>query len=250
MFHRTLHRSHLRPTPSARFWPRTWPWLLMAASLMLPFGGPARSHGGEEIVFADDFDAGLSSRWDLTGVRAEDYRLRDGGLELRVQPGKLTSETPVLRVALPQPTPEDLLASVEVTVLDPFTEPEEMAGLFLTTNGRPELGVRKQQLDGRLMLAPGQPEFLGKPGEEGDPHRYAWRYWPATSDTGPLRIIVRNHVAFLQTGPNVRGAYLNLFHSAVTQHPQQRGFALVAAGGPSHEHHWVRFDHVRIWREK
>jgi len=44
----------------------------------------------EEVLFEDDFEDSLSSKWQVVGLKKEDYRIREGGLELRVQPGKLT----------------------------------------------------------------------------------------------------------------------------------------------------------------
>ncbi len=48
----------------------------------------------DEVLFKDDFDGDLSSQWLPFGLTQEDYRTKDGGLEMRVQPGKTTKETP------------------------------------------------------------------------------------------------------------------------------------------------------------
>lgn len=205
---------------------------------------------GDDVVFADDFDSGLSSEWNIATIPAEDYRLRDGALELRVQPGMLTDKTPMLSVTIPHKTSEALIASVDITPLDPLSEQSEAAGLYLTSDGKPEFGTRKQLIDGHLVFSPAQPEFFGQPGEEGDPEKYALRFWPATKESGSLRVIVRDNVAYAQTGPSSEGKYRNLFHSALVKDPQQRGFALVATGGPVSKAHWVRFDNFRIVRSR
>jgi hypothetical protein len=199
------------------------------------------------VLFEDDFDDGLSSKWQTVGLAKQDYRIRDGGLELRVQPGKLTRDTPMFKVILPFAPSEIIVASVEVTVLDRFTEPAEFAGLFLTAERGVEFGGKKQYMDGHLVFSPGNVEFIGQPGEEGDPAKYTLQYWPADKDAGPLRILVRNHYAYFQVGPSLEGKYLNFFHSAIRKNEKERGFGLVAAGGPDDAVHWVRFDNFRVF---
>ncbi len=71
---------------------------------------------GEEELFEDDFDGTLSSEWRAIGLKKDDYRIRDGGLEMRVQPGRRTRDAPMPMVLLPFETSEFVTASVEVTL--------------------------------------------------------------------------------------------------------------------------------------
>lgn len=220
---------------------RIIPWTAVVACLFWPPLCLA-----ENVLFEDSFEDGLSSKWQAVGLKKEDYRIRDGGLELRVQPGKLTRDTPMLKVTLPFTSSGIVVASVDVTILDRFTEPAEFAGLFLTAERGVEFGGKKQRMDGHLVFSPGNVEFIGKPGEEGDPAKYTLKYWPADQNAGPLRIIVRNHYAHFQIGPSSDGKYLNFFHSAIRKNEKERGFSLAAAGGPDDAVHWVRFDNFRV----
>ena len=204
---------------------------------------------GEEVLFEDDFDSTLSPKWQVVGLKEDDYRIRDGGLEMRVQPGRRTRDTPMLMVLLPFTTSEMVIASVEVTLLDRFTEPAESAGLFLTDADSREFGGEKRNLDGHLVFSPGNVEFIGVRGEEGDPQQFALKFWPANEEYGPLRIIVRGHYGHFQVGPSKKGEYLNFFHSALRKNEPKRGFCLSASGGPLHQDHWVRFDNFRVTRE-
>lgn len=210
--------------------------------------GTCRLGMGEEVLFEDDFSAALSPEWRAVGLNKDDYRIRDGGLEMRVQPGRSTGDTPMLMVLLPFTTSETVTASVEVSLLDPFTEPDESAGIFLTDADSREFGGQKRYLNGHLVFSPGAVEFIGEEGEEGDPQQYALKFWPANDVDGPLRIIVRGHHGYFQVGPSHEGNYLNFFHSALRQNEPQRGFCLSASGGPSDREHWVRFDNFRVTR--
>jgi hypothetical protein len=168
---------------------------------------------------------------------------------LRVQPGKRTRDTPMLMVLLPFSTSESVTASVELTLIDEFTEPDESAGLFLTDADSREFGAEKRNLDGQLVFSPANVEFIGDKGEEDDPQKYALKFWPVNEDDGPLRIIVRGHYGHFQVGPSQSGKYLNFFHSALRENEPKRGFCLSASGGPSDRDHWVRFDNFRVIRQ-
>ena len=202
----------------------------------------------KDPLFADDFNNGLSSKWQVVGLQKEDYRIRDGGLELRVQPGKRTGDTPMLKVILPFVTTSTVIASVDVTILDEFTEDGEFGGLCLIADDDVEFTVRKQRVNGSLVFAPGKYDFIGKPGDEGEPRQYTIKYWPALDESGPLRIIVRQKYAHFQVGPSSEDKFLNFFFSAIVDSDKKCGFSLVAAGGPKDAVHWVRFDNFRVTR--
>lgn len=203
----------------------------------------------EEVLFEDTFDNGLSPKWSIVGLKEGEYRIKDGGLEMRVHPGKESKETPMLMVLLPFDTAgETVVASVDLTPLDRFTEPGEAAGLFLTDADSREFGAKKMNVDGHLVFSPGENEFIGKEGTEGDPQQYALKFWPANNEFGALRIIVRGDDGHFQVGPSKAGKYLNFFHSALRPKEAKRGFALSAAGGPTDTVHWVRFDNFRVVR--
>ena len=68
--------------------------------------------------------------------------------------------------------------------------------LILLDADGPSFTVRKTNIDGYFVLAPGEPEFIGQSGEEGDPSNFTVKYWPAVDKVGPLRIIVRGHYAY------------------------------------------------------
>ena len=156
----------------------------------------------------------------------------------------------MLMVLLPFDTAETVIASVELTPLDRFTEPGEAAGLFLTDADSREFGAKKMNVNGHLVFSPGEDEFIGKEGTEGDPQQYALRFWPANSEFGALRIIVRGDYGHFQVGPSKEGKYLNFFHSALRPKEPKRGFALSAFGGPTDKEHWVRFHNFRVVRNK
>jgi hypothetical protein len=200
---------------------------------------------GENVLFEDAFTRGLSDKWQLVGLKETDYRVRQSGLELRVQPGKPTRNTPMLKVLLPFTSADDVVVSVKVTVLDEFTQDHEFAGVYLLGESGLEFGAKKERVDGKLVFAPGNYEF--KPGEEGDPRKYKVKCTAATQEAGPLQIVVRSGNAFFQVGPSADKKYLNFFHSAILD--GRTGFCLIAAGAPDGASHWVRFENFRVVKQ-
>ena len=64
-------------------------------------------------------------------------------------------------------------------------------------------------VDGHLAFSPGEDEFIGKEGTEGDPQQYALNFWPANNEFGCSRMIVRGDYGFFQVGPSKEGKNLN-----------------------------------------
>lgn len=209
---------------------------------------PARSGYGQDVLFEDSFDDVLSDRWQITGLEPADYRIHDGGLEVRVKPSPAGQARPMLFVNLPFATTETVVASVEVTVVGDGLHRGEMAGLSLTHNGGPEFTVRKTNIDGYSVLAPGEVDFIGQPGEEGDPGQYTVKFWPAQPSFGPLKVIVRGDYAYFQVGPSSTGEYRTLFHSAIQTADEGLGFGMTVGGGDGDGERWVRFDNFRVTR--
>jgi hypothetical protein len=206
----------------------------------------AGSANGADALFEDNFDKGMSEKWQIVGLEKQDYRFRDGGLEMRVQPRLEQGKMPMIKVTLPFTTDETVIASVKVTILDKFSEEGEFAGMYLTDEGGAEFAAKKQWVNRQLMFAPGRYTFAGKEGEEGNPDKYDVTYSVAAPEAGPLRIIVRGKYGFFQAGPDADGKYLNFFHSALREKTKERGFCLTAIGAPKDKEHWVRFDDFRV----
>ena len=151
------------------------------------------SCSGEDILFEETFDHELSDKWKIVGLEKDDYRVRDGALELRVKPLKAKDPQPMLKVDLPFTTADTVVASVTVTVVGEQLNRGDVAGLCLTDRVGSSFSGRKTNIDGYFVLAPGEVGFIGTPGQEGDPGKYTVKYWPADEAFGPLRIIVRGH---------------------------------------------------------
>ena len=97
----------------------------------------------EEVTFQDTFKKELSDKWQVVGLDKKDYRIRDGGLEVRVQPGKPKPGSPMFKVFLPFTSQDTVTVSVKVTLLDEFTVDGEFAGVFLLADEGTEFRTLK-----------------------------------------------------------------------------------------------------------
>jgi hypothetical protein len=221
---------------------------LLAGSLSIALGLAADlgQAVGDEPPVVEEFGEGWESRWTLSGLGPEDYRVRNGGIEVRVVPTERDELGGMLMIDLKRSTEDTLIGSVCVTVIEGELPRGASAGLAAARPGAPFFSVWKTNQDGYLLLSPGQPEYVGDDGEEGDPSEYAVKYWPATERAGPLRVIVRDDYAYFQVGPSDAGTYLNPFHSAILPSRGDVGFALRVRGGDPDRPCWVRFDQVRF----
>jgi hypothetical protein len=200
---------------------------------------------GEDVLFEDNFDKGLSDKWQVVGLKEKDYRVRDGALEIRLTRWNANQPQPMLKVDLPFGTADSVVASVDVSVKYETLKRGERAGVSLYDRVGTSFTGRVTNNDGYIVLAPGQVEFIGKPGEEGNPGKYTVKYWPADKEFGPLRILVRGHYAHFQVGPSKDGKYQTFFHSALRQSNEGLGCGLFADGESDDADRWVRFDNFR-----
>lgn len=215
---------------------------LIALGLVIAVGRA----GADEPLLVETFGEGWESRWSLSGLAPEDYRVREGGIEVRVVPTERDELGGLLKIDLKRSTSETLIGSVRVTVIEGELPRGAAAGLAAMDGDEPVFSVWKTNQDGYLLFSPGLPEFVGKEGDEEDPSGYAVKYWPANEQAGPLRVIVRDDYAHFQVGPSDDERYLNLFHSAILPSRGDIGFALrVRDGDPEHPC-WVRFEEVRF----
>ena len=139
----------------------------------------------EELLFEESFETGLSPRWRVEGLASSEYRVRNGRLELRLQPAIKGPVKAMLRVDLPFTTADSVTASAEVTPVSGPLPRGGVTGLYFVDANGLNSGMRKTNIEGFFVSAPGEVDFIGKPGEEGDPGRYTVKYWPADDHQGP-----------------------------------------------------------------
>lgn len=110
----------------------------------------------EQVIFEDKFDGIVDSGWSWIREHPGFWRIRDGGLEIQVEPGKADT----VRNALVRPAPDrnEGTFAIEVTVTNHTspTEQFEQAGITWYSGGKPVFKEVKELVDGELFIIPGR----------------------------------------------------------------------------------------------
>lgn len=178
-----------------------------------------------ESLFSDNFDTQLGPGWSWLREDPAAWRLRDGALEIRVQPG----DAHTVRNALVRPAPDRTQGrfAIEVTVtnLRKPVRQYEQAGITWYCGGKPVFKLVKELVDGQLMIIPSRR--------------------PMTNDSVQLRLIVTADSYTAQFRPGGQGPFQTAASGKLPP-PDNDQVSLQCYHGPPDLEHWIRFDDFRI----
>ena len=203
----------------------------------------AAAPGSKEsrVVFEDTFEQdALADGWRWHRENPETWRLRDGGLEIRVEPGRGESVKNVLWRDAPDRQKRAYAIEVTVTNHTVPTTQWEQAGLILYRHGVPVVKVGKELVDGKLCVIPGEVAM--------------------DAATVRLRLVVKGDDYVAQYQPDARGEFKTAARGRIVAGrniPAAGKLPAAEAGagdqvslqcfeGPPDAEHWIRFDDFRI----
>ena len=178
-----------------------------------------------QVVFEDDFSKKLADGWSWLRENPEAWRIKDGALEIRVQPGKAHDVKNALVRKAPDRTKGTFAIEVTVTNTTKPTTQWEQAGITWYTGGKPVFKLVKELIDGDLYIIPGKK--------------------PMRAKTVQLRLIVTADRFTAQFRPEGKGE----FQTAATKElpaPDKDQVSIQCYNGPPDAEHWIRFDDFRI----
>ena len=185
------------------------------------------STADEQIIFEDGFDGTLGPGWSWIREHSDFWRIENGGLEIRVEPGKADT----VRNALVRPAPNrnEGTFAIEVTVTNHIcpTVQFEQAGITWYHDGEPVFKEVKELVDGELFIIPGRAPM------------------PAASVR--LRLVVTANSWEAQYCTNGDAG----FQTAATGElpaPGNDQVSIQCYNGPPEEEHWIRFEDFCIKR--
>ena len=197
--------------------------LQLAGGYLLAGAPPAAAK--TKVLFADSFDGKLGEGWHWLRQDAKAWRIKDGGLEIRVQPGVNRN----VRNALLRPAPDRKggKVAIDVTVTS-HTRPTvqyEQAGITLYHNGRPGLKLVKELINGKLYIIPGKK--------------------PMKAKTVQLRLVIEGSTWTAQYRPDAKGEFLTAGKGRLPA-PGKDHVSIQCYNGPPDAVHWIRFDDFSI----
>jgi len=179
----------------------------------------------EAVIFEERFEANLGQGWTWLRENPQAWRIRQGALEIRVEPGVARTVKNALVRKAPDRREGKFAIDVTVTNTTRPTQQFEQAGITWYHDGKPAFKLVKELIDGELFIIPGKK--------------------PMPSEKVQLRLIVSGSDFVAQFRPNGKGK----FQTAATGKlppPGDDQVSIQCYNGPADAEHWIRFDDFRI----
>ena len=179
----------------------------------------------QAVLFEERFDGKLDEGWSWLRENSSAWRIREGALEIRVEPGAARTVKNALVRRAPDRSNGKFAIDVTVTNTTKPTQQYEQAGITWYNDGKPVFKLVKELVDGKLIIIPGRKPMISK--------------------TVQLRLIVTSGNFVAQFRPNAEGE----FQTAATGKlpaPRNDQVSIQCYNGPANAEHWIRFDDFRI----
>lgn len=198
-----------------------WIVVLCAASLVASAAEP-------QLVFQDCFDGKLGTGWSWLREDPAAWRIKDGALEIRNQPGVAATVRNALLRQAPDRREGMFAIDVMVEFLQEPTQQYEQGGITWYHAGKPVFKLVYERIDGEMFIIPGRKPFVAQAVQ--------------------LRLVV---TANRWTALYRDGAAEGEFQTAGTgtlPEPGDDQVSIQCYHGPADREHWVRFRDFRIWK--
>ena len=189
--------------------------------------GLAAARAAEQVVFEDRFDAKPGEGWQWLREDPAAWRVQNGALEIRVQPGVANTVKNALVRKAPDRRGAKFAIDVTVTNTVKPTQQFEQAGITWYNDGKPVFKLVKELIDGGLFIIPGRK--------------------PMSAETVQLRLIVTADSWTAQYRPDGKGEFQTAGTGKLPP-PKDDQVSIQCYNGPADAEHWIRFDDFRIVR--
>jgi len=184
-----------------------------------------RRAGRRTAFFEDRFEDKPARGWKWLRENPQTWRIKNGALEIRVEPGAARTVKNALVRRAPDRSEGRYAIDVTVTNTTKPTRQYEQAGITWYNNGKPVFKLVKELVDGQLMIIPGRK--------------------PMASETVQLRLIVTADSFTAQYRPDAKGEFQTTSTGKLPP-PADDQVSIQCYNGPADADHWIRFDDFRI----
>lgn len=198
--------------------------LLSSIGLLFVLGAPLLA-AEDRVVFEDRFDGKLAEGWSWLRENPAAWRIRDGALEIRVEPGVAHNVKNALVREAPDRSKGTCAIEVTVTNTTKPTQQYEQAGITWYHDGKPAMKLVKELVNGERLIVPG--------------------FKPMTSKTVQLRLIVTAEGWTAQYRADGKGEFQTAAAGKLPA-PGKDQVSIQCYNGPPEGEHSMRFDDFRI----
>jgi hypothetical protein len=179
------------------------------------------------VLFAEKFDERLDESWRWLREDRNAWRVREGALEIRAQPGDAnTVKNALVRDVPDRSGGKPYAIEVELTNMSPPTEQWEQLGLTWYHDGKPVFKFVKERIDGQTYIFPGKV--------------------PLKEKRVQVRLIVEGRKVIGQYRTDEETQYKTAAEAELPPPGGKDEISLQTYHGPTGAEHWMRFDDFRI----
>ncbi len=198
---------------------------LVCTTLVSLFACGMLSAAEPEVRFHDGFEEKLGEGWSWLREDADAWRIKDGALEIRVQPGVARTVRNALLRAAPAQDAGKVAAEVTITFLTAPTRQYEQAGITWYHDKKPVFKLVHEQIDGKTYIIPGRK--------------------PTETKTIQLRLVLDGEKYTAQYRPDAKGDFQTAAQGKIARGENDQ-VSIQCYNGPEDAEHWIRFDDFRI----
>ena len=200
--------------------------LYLAAVALLLFGVSLLA-AEESVVFEERFDKTLGDGWTWLRENPKAWRIADGALEIRVEPGLAGTVNNALLREAPDRSKGTFAIEVTITFTTPPTKQFEQAGLTWYKGDKPAFKLVHELIKGKTYVIPGKVATSTK--------------------TVQLRLTVTKDRYTAAFRPDAKGEFQTAATGALPPADKEQ-ISIQCYNGPPDAEHWIRFDDFRILR--
>jgi len=177
------------------------------------------------VLFEDRFDKQLGDGWSWIREDSSTWRIQDGALEIRVEPGNAATVKNALVRQAPDRAKQKYAVEVTITFTSDPTQQYEQAGITWYHEDKPVFKLVHERIDGELWIIPGRK--------------------PAPRKTVQLRLVVDGEQWTAQFREELQGEFQTAEQGKLPPAGKDV-ISLQCYQGPPDAAHWIRFDDFRI----
>ena len=177
------------------------------------------------VVFEDHFESKVGDGWTWLREDAKTWRIKDGALEIRVEPGVAPTVKNALLRKAPDRNKGKFAFETTVTFTAEPTKQFEQAGITWYRDAKPVFKLVHELIDGKTYIIPGK--------------------IPAPEKTVQLRLVVTADRFVAQFRPDGKGEFRTAAEGPLPAGPNEQ-VSIQCYNGPPDAEHWIRFDDFRI----
>ena len=196
--------------------------LFPVALLMLALGSAADE---PKSLLEASFQEKLGDGWTWLRENKEAWRIKDDGLEIRVEPGVADTVKNALLRKSPDRSKVKFAVEVTITFTGEPTQQFEQAGITWYHAQKPVFKLVHERIDGELWIIPGRK--------------------PAPNKTVQLRLVVEGQKWTAQFREDPKSEFQTAAEGELPP-PGDDAISLQCYNGPPDGEHWIRFDDFRI----